>query len=118
MLKSQFFFLTAIWLPHGQLWAIIGGDSLTHPMLITAFYIFDPRVTGSLVARLGPVSLLNLCEIYTLTFDPFVNSFLLEFFFILPKNFKHKTCINNTNRKLEEIFRPKQVCRSSPYGSL
>ena len=94
------------------------GDSLTHPMLITAFYIFDPRVTGSLVARLGPVSLLNLCEIYTLTFDPFVNSFLLEFFFILPKNFKHKTCINNTNRKLEEIYRPKQVCRSSPYGPL
>ena len=30
------------------------GDSLTHPMLITAFYIFDPRVTGSLVTRLGP----------------------------------------------------------------
>ena len=30
------------------------GDNLTHPMLITAFYIFDPRVTGSLVARLGP----------------------------------------------------------------
>ena len=26
------------------------GDSLTHPMLITAFYIFDPKVTGSLVA--------------------------------------------------------------------
>ena len=32
------------------------GDSLTHPMLITAFfYIFDP-VTGSLVTRLGPLS--------------------------------------------------------------
>ena len=30
------------------------GDSLTHPMLITAFYIFDPKVTGSLVPRLGP----------------------------------------------------------------
>ena len=29
------------------------GDSLTHPMLITAFYIFDPKVTGSLVMRLG-----------------------------------------------------------------
>ena len=26
----------------------------THPMLITAFYIFDLRVTGSLVTRLGP----------------------------------------------------------------
>ena len=44
-------FLTAIWLPDGQLWAIIEG--LTHPMLITAFYIFDPRVTGSLLTRLG-----------------------------------------------------------------
>ena len=30
------------------------GDSFTHPMLITAFYIFGPKVTGSLVARLGP----------------------------------------------------------------
>ena len=31
------------------------GDSLTHPMLITAFfYIFDTKVTGSLVTRLGP----------------------------------------------------------------
>ena len=30
------------------------GDNLTHPMLITAFYIFDPRVTGSLVTMLGP----------------------------------------------------------------
>ena len=29
------------------------GDSLTHPMLITVFYIFDPKVTGSLIARLG-----------------------------------------------------------------
>ena len=33
------------------------GDSLTHPMLITAFfYIFDPKVTGSLVARVGSLS--------------------------------------------------------------
>ena len=24
------------------------GDSLTHPMLITAFWYFDPKVTGSL----------------------------------------------------------------------
>ena len=30
------------------------GDSLTHPMLITAYYIFNPKVTGSLIARLGP----------------------------------------------------------------
>ena len=30
------------------------GDSLTHPMFITAYYIFDSGVTGSLVERLGP----------------------------------------------------------------
>ena len=38
-------------------WPTLGhyrGDSLTHPMLITAFYIFNPKVTGSLVTRLGP----------------------------------------------------------------
>ena len=38
-------------------WPTLGhcrGDSLTHPMLITAFYIFGPKVTGSLVTRLGP----------------------------------------------------------------
>ena len=46
-------FLTAIYLPHGQLWAIIQGkaswptlghhrgDSLTHPMLVTAFCLFS-----------------------------------------------------------------------------
>ena len=32
------------------------ADSLTHPMLITAFYIFDPRVTKSLITRLGPLA--------------------------------------------------------------
>ena len=30
-------FLSAIWLPHSQLWTITEGGSLTHPMLITAF---------------------------------------------------------------------------------
>ena len=30
------------------------GDSLTHSMLITVFYIFDPKVTGCLIMRLGP----------------------------------------------------------------
>ena len=29
------------------------GGTLTHPMLITAFYIFGPKVTGSLITRLG-----------------------------------------------------------------
>ena len=38
-------------------WPTLGhyrGDSLTHLMLITVFCIFDPRVTGSRVMRLGP----------------------------------------------------------------
>ena len=40
-------FLTAICLPHSQLWAIIkGGASLTHLMLITMFCI-DMKVTRS-----------------------------------------------------------------------
>ena len=46
-------FLSAIYLPHGQPWAIIQGkaprptlghhrgDSLTHPMLVTAFCLFS-----------------------------------------------------------------------------
>ena len=44
------YYLAAPWPTLGH----YGGDSLTHPMLITVFYIFDPRVTGSLVTRLGP----------------------------------------------------------------
>ena len=39
---SDFFFLTSIWLPQGQIWAIYQGDSLTHPMLIIAFPQFWP----------------------------------------------------------------------------
>ena len=30
------------------------GGSLTHPILIIMFYIFAPKVAGSLVAKLGP----------------------------------------------------------------
>ena len=30
------------------------GGSLTHPILITAFCLFDQKITGSLVMRLGP----------------------------------------------------------------
>ena len=30
------------------------GDSLNHPMLITTYYIFDQKVTGSLLTRLDP----------------------------------------------------------------
>ena len=31
------FFLTATWLPHGPLWAILKGTTSLNPMLITAF---------------------------------------------------------------------------------
>ena len=35
-------FLTAIWLPHCKHWGIL-EDSLTNPMLITAFLQFKPE---------------------------------------------------------------------------
>ena len=38
-------------------WPTLGhyqGGSLIHPMLITVFYIFDPKVTRSLITRFGP----------------------------------------------------------------
>ena len=64
-----FLFLTAIWLPHGQFWAIIGGTASLNPMLMTAFYIFDPKITGSLVARsLSPVECLVGFELGTFRF--------------------------------------------------
>ena len=45
-------YLVAPWPNLGYYW----GDSLTHPMLITVFFIFDPKVTGSLVRRFGSLS--------------------------------------------------------------
>ena len=45
-------YLAAPWPNLGYYW----GDSLTHPMLITAFYIFDPKVTGSFVTRFESLS--------------------------------------------------------------
>ena len=44
-------------------------------------------------------------DLYIKNLTPFVNSFHAEF-------------INKTDLKLEEIYRLKQVCKSSPYGSL
>ena len=52
------------------------GDSLTHPMLITAFYIFEPKVTGSLATRFGSLSPAErLAE-----FEPGTFRFLLQRF--------------------------------------
>ena len=54
LINSFFFFNCYLAAPRPTL-GHYQGDSLTHPMLITAFfYIFGPEVTGSLVARLGP----------------------------------------------------------------
>ena len=39
-------------------WPILGhfrGDNLTHPMSIIEFFIFGPKVTGSLVNEVGSV---------------------------------------------------------------
>ena len=44
-----YFFLSSIWLDHGQIWAIIERTASPTPMLITAFYHFDVKVTMNLV---------------------------------------------------------------------
>ena len=60
------FFLTAIWLPHGQLWATIEGTASLTLMLITAFfYIFEPR---NEVGSLSPAKRLVGFELGTFRF--------------------------------------------------
>ena len=44
-------FLSAVWICHGQLWAIILG--LTHPMLVTVFAKIQTKENRRLVKRLG-----------------------------------------------------------------
>ena len=56
-LISSFYILTAIWVPCGQLWTILQGTASANLMLLTVFYLFDLfdlKVSGSLVTRLGP----------------------------------------------------------------
>ena len=74
------------------------------------------------VKNYRPVSLLNIfSKIYEKfiheNWTPLINSFVSEFILAY-----RKTCsTNHVLRRLIEnrkIFRPKQVCRSSPYGSL
>ena len=50
--SSRTVFLTNIWLPYDQLWAIIEGGSLTHLMLITPFLCIRPKGHWEPVARL------------------------------------------------------------------
>ena len=53
-------FLSATWLSHDNIWPFWRG-SLTNPILITAFcYLFDTKVTKSLVSRLGPKAQLSI----------------------------------------------------------
>ena len=49
----MYIFLTAIWLPHGQLWAIIEGTASFTRLSLRA-YIFDVKVIGSLVTGWVP----------------------------------------------------------------
>ena len=48
------FFLTATWLPHSQLWVIAEGvSSITWLWSLHFYSSFNPKVTRSLVAKLG-----------------------------------------------------------------
>ena len=51
--KNSYHFLSTNWLPHGQIWAIIKGES--HPLNANhwVYLSFDPKVTGNLEASLG-----------------------------------------------------------------
>ena len=59
------FFLTAIWLSHGQLWAILEGDSLTNPILITAFSTISIRILVTRLGKAGPSTYWGLNREYS-----------------------------------------------------
>ena len=76
---------------------------------VTSIFKTDERIK---VTNYQPVSFLNIIsEIYERFINenltPFANSFFSEFILA------YKSCINKTNRKLEEIFRPKNGCQIS-----
>ena len=65
------FFLTAIWLPHGQLWAIIGGQSHSADVNHSVFLHFQPeghREPRSKAGSLGPAERLVGFELGTFRF--------------------------------------------------
>ena len=49
--KSKKKFLTAIWLPHNQLWAILKDTASLTRCLSLRFGYFEPKVTGNLITR-------------------------------------------------------------------
>ena len=83
------FFLTAIWLPHGQLWATIEGTASLTLMLITAFfYIFEPR---NEVGSLSPAKRLVGFEPATFRFllpclNPLGHSLTLKDFYLCSRS--------------------------------
>ena len=54
LIDSLIIFLTAIWLPHGQLWSILKGTASPTWCYSLRFNYFDPEITVSLVVRLSP----------------------------------------------------------------
>ena len=52
--QCTFLILTAIWLSHGQLWAILKGAASLTRCESLCLYKFDPKVIGSLATRLDP----------------------------------------------------------------
>ena len=56
--RDKYFFNCYLPAPRTTL-GLYWGDSLTQPMLITVFYIFDLKVIGSLVVRLGPIYIIT-----------------------------------------------------------
>ena len=54
--KISCFSLTAVWLPHSQLWAILNRESLTNPKLITV-KLFSAKGHQELFNKVGSLSL-------------------------------------------------------------
>ena len=75
------------------------------------------------VKNYRPVSLLNIfSKIYGRSIHenltPFVNSFLSKFISAYRKTCSTNHVLMRLIKEMEEILRPKQICRGSPYGSL
>ena len=56
-MSKAFFFLTAIWLPQGNFRLLYQSDSLPNQMLITTFYLFQPKGYQTPHNEVGSLSL-------------------------------------------------------------
>ena len=76
---------------------------------------FLKRQEKTEVKNYRPVSLLN---IFSKPYEKFMHGKFTPFVNYFPSNLIDKSSrIDKTNRKLEEIFRPTQLCQNNPYGS-